>query len=279
MAIRVFLNGCNGRMGQVISGLAKESQDLEIVAGSDLNQAVTQPFPVFANAQDCDVEFDVIIDFSNPAALPNLFELIRRTHKPAVICTTGLEESQKKELDGLAQASAIFVSANMSLGVNILISLAQKAAAILYPEFDIEIIEAHHRQKVDAPSGTALMIADAINETLDNQLEYTYDRSQVRQKRGDRSWACMPSARHHRRRAYRTLCRGRRNHQHPPQRPVAQCLCPRRPGCCQIFSRQASWTVRNERPDRITRSVFFLNHTPKVKSAAFQFRLGFRHDP
>jgi len=186
MAIRVFLNGCNGRMGQVISGLAKESQDLEIVAGSDLNQAVTQSFPVFANAQDCDVEFDVIIDFSNPAALPNLFELIRRTQKPAVICTTGLEESQKKELDGLAQASAIFVSANMSLGVNILISLAQKAAAILYPDFDIEIIEAHHRQKVDAPSGTALMIADAINETLDNQLEYTYDRSQVRQKRGDR---------------------------------------------------------------------------------------------
>ncbi|MDD2456891.1 MAG: 4-hydroxy-tetrahydrodipicolinate reductase [Eubacteriales bacterium] len=186
MAIRVFLSGCNGRMGQVIAGLAKESQDLLIVAGSDLNQSVAQDFPVFARAQDCDVEFDVIIDFSNPAALPNLFELVRRTHKPAVICTTGLEQAQKNELDVLAQSSAIFVSANMSLGVNILISLAQKAAAVLYPEFDIEIIEAHHRQKVDAPSGTALMIADAINETLDQQLEYTYDRSQVRQKRGDR---------------------------------------------------------------------------------------------
>jgi len=96
MAIRIFLNGCNGRMGQVISSLAQESQDLRIVAGSDVNQSVTQPFPVWAQAQECDVEFDVIIDFSNPAALPNLFELIRRTRKPAVICTTGLEEAQKK---------------------------------------------------------------------------------------------------------------------------------------------------------------------------------------
>ena len=186
MSVRIFLNGCNGRMGQVIAGLARDSQDLEIVAGSDLNQTVTQPFPVFAQAQACDVDFDVIIDFSNPAALPNLFELIRKTRKPAVICTTGLENDLKSALDDLAKESAIFVSANMSLGVNILISLAQKAAAVLYPGFDIEIIEAHHRQKVDAPSGTALMIADAINETLDNQLEYTYDRSQVRQKRGDR---------------------------------------------------------------------------------------------
>lgn len=186
MAIRIFLNGCNGRMGQVIAGLVKESPDLVIVAGSDLNQAVSQPFPVFAKAQACDVEFDVIIDFSNPAALPNLFELIRQTKKPAVICTTGLEDAQKNELAQLATQSAVFVSANMSLGINVLISLAQKAAAVLYPGFDIEIIEAHHRQKVDAPSGTALMIAEAINETLDHQLEYTCDRSQVRQKRGDR---------------------------------------------------------------------------------------------
>ncbi len=186
MPTNVFLSGCNGRMGQVIAGLASESQDLAIVAGYDQNQTIQHSFPVFAHAADCTVDFDVIIDFSNPGALPGLFELIRRTKKPAVICTTGLDEALKAELTSLSAESAIFVSANMSLGVNVLISLAQKAAAILYPEFDIEIIEAHHRQKVDAPSGTALMIADAINDTLDHQLEYTYDRSQVRQKRGNR---------------------------------------------------------------------------------------------
>lgn len=186
MALRVFLSGCSGRMGQVIAGLAAESQDLTVVAGYDQNQSVQHPFPVFTRASDCNVDFDVMIDFSNPGALPGLFELIRQTRKPAVICTTGLDATLKAELAQLSESSAIFVSANMSLGVNVLISLAQKAAAILYPEFDIEIIEAHHRQKVDAPSGTALMIADAINETLDHQLEYTYDRSQVRQKRGGR---------------------------------------------------------------------------------------------
>lgn len=183
MSLKIFMSGCNGRMGQVIGQLAKESTDLEIVAGYDQNSSVTQSFPVFTHASDCHETFDVIIDFSNPAALPDLFELIRRTKKPAVICTTGLDDALKAQLQDLAQIAPIFVSANMSLGVNILISLAQKAAAILYPEFDIEIIEAHHKLKVDAPSGTALMIADAINETLDHQLEYTYDRSAVRQKR------------------------------------------------------------------------------------------------
>jgi 4-hydroxy-tetrahydrodipicolinate reductase len=186
MAYKVFLSGCSGRMGQVLAGLIAQSEDLAVVAGYDQNQSVLLPFPVFALAEDCTVDFDIIIDFSNPAALPSLFDLIRKTKKPAVICTTGLDDSLKAQIDELVKDSAIFVSANMSLGVNILISLAQKAASVLYPEFDIEIIEAHHRQKVDAPSGTALMIADAINETLDHQLEYTYDRSQVRQKRGDR---------------------------------------------------------------------------------------------
>lgn len=183
MAIKIFMSGCNGRMGRVICGLAAEAPDLEVVAGYDLMADPSAPFPVYTTAADCREDFDVIIDFSNTAALPSLFELIRQTGKPAVICTTGLDAGLKAELDKLALTSAIFVSGNMSLGINLLISLAQKAAAILYPEFDIEIVEAHHRMKVDAPSGTALMLADAINETLDGQLEYVYDRSQVRQKR------------------------------------------------------------------------------------------------
>lgn len=183
MALRILLSGCNGRMGHVIRNLAAEAPDLEVVAGYDLISGEQSAFPVYTRATDCREDFDVIIDFSNPAALPGLFELIRQTGKPAVICTTGLGPELKDELNQLAATSAIFESGNMSLGINLLISLAQKAAAILYPDFDIEIVEAHHRQKVDAPSGTALMIADAINQTLDGQLTYVHDRSQVRQKR------------------------------------------------------------------------------------------------
>jgi 4-hydroxy-tetrahydrodipicolinate reductase len=183
MSVRLFLNGCNGRMGQVITDLVSDTDDLVIVAGSDISLGTPRSYPVFPDARDCTVDFDVIIDFSNPAALPALFDLIRRTRKPAVICTTGLPASQQEELDQLARESAIFVSANMSLGINVLISLAKKAAATLYPDFDIEIIEAHHRQKVDAPSGTAMMIAEAINDTLNHQLTYTFDRSQVRRRR------------------------------------------------------------------------------------------------
>lgn len=183
MALKILLSGCNGRMGHVIGAIAAEAPDLEIVAGYDLNADTSLPFPVFSRAADCSVAFDVIIDFSNPAALPGLCELIRRTNKPAVICTTGLDSTLKAELSELARTSAIFESGNMSLGINLLISLAQKAAAILYPGFDIEIVEAHHRMKVDAPSGTALMLADAINQAVDGQLTYVHDRSQIRRQR------------------------------------------------------------------------------------------------
>ncbi len=183
MPIKIFLSGCNGRMGQVILDIANASDDLEIVAGSDINTKNERPFPVFANAADCNVTFDVLVDFSNPAALSAVFSLIRKQKKPAVICTTGLSDEQTKEMNNLATVAPIFKSANMSLGINMLISLARQASQLLYPEFDIEILDAHHNQKVDAPSGTALMIADEINEELDHQMKKVFDRSQVRQKR------------------------------------------------------------------------------------------------
>ena len=184
MALRIFLSGCQGRMGRVITDIAASSPDLEIVAGSDLASASGASYPVYADPRSCPIDFDVLIDFSNPAALPAVFELIEMRRCPAVICTTGLDETLDSQLQTLSKQVAIFKSANMSLGINLMISLARQAARLLYPEFDIEIIEAHHNQKVDAPSGTALMIAGKINQELDQQLEYVYDRSQVRLKRG-----------------------------------------------------------------------------------------------
>jgi 4-hydroxy-tetrahydrodipicolinate reductase len=186
MSVKIFLSGCLGRMGRVISKLAEESSDLQIAAGSDLAISDHVKYPVYKNASECDEDFDVIVDFSNPQAMPELIALIKKSGKPAVICTTGLTDKIRQDLEDLSRDHAIFISANMSLGINILIHLARQAADILYPEFDLEIVEAHHRQKVDAPSGTAMMIADAINETLGNVLNYTYDRSQHRQPRDSR---------------------------------------------------------------------------------------------
>ena len=183
MAVRLFLSGCNGRMGQTIRSITEASADLVIAAGSDLNPDPRAVFPVYADPRQCLEPFDVLIDFSRPDALPAVCDLIGQRLCPAVICTTGLPEAVKSRLAGLAALAPIFISANMSLGVNVLIGLACQAAKLLYPEFDLEIIEAHHNQKLDAPSGTALMIADQINETLDHQLTYVYDRSQVRQTR------------------------------------------------------------------------------------------------
>ena len=186
MLTRIFLSGCRGRMGRVITDIVSKASDLEIVAGSDLTASSDGLFPVFENPNQCTIDFDVLIDFSNPAALPGVFQFIRQKSCPAVICTTGLDEKQEQDLQQLSTAAAIFKSANMSLGINLMINLARQAARLLYPSFDIEIVEAHHNQKVDAPSGTALMIANEINHELGNQMNLVFDRSSVRQKRDSR---------------------------------------------------------------------------------------------
>lgn len=183
MPVRIFLSGCNGRMGKTIRAIAADRTDLAIVAGSDIQDDPGCPFPVFRDPADCRVEFDVLIDFSTPAALDQVCKLIERQRCPAVICTTGLDTKIKDRLLELSRISPVFMSANMSLGINLLISLARQAATLLYPEYNIEIIEAHHNQKIDAPSGTALLIADQINDALSGQLKIMTDRSQVRQKR------------------------------------------------------------------------------------------------
>ena len=183
--IKVLMHGCNGRMGQMIVGLLKDDGEAEVVAGVDSFDGVSNPFPVFSRIGDCDVKADVVIDFSNAGAVDGVLDYCVATKTPVVLCTTGLSEGQLAKVEEAAKETAILKSANMSLGINLLLKLLKEAAPILSEAgFDIEIVEKHHNQKLDAPSGTAVALADAINEAENGAYTYVYDRSQVRQKRG-----------------------------------------------------------------------------------------------
>jgi 4-hydroxy-tetrahydrodipicolinate reductase len=181
--IKVLMSGCNGKMGQVITRLATDKNDIKIVAGFDMRDNIQNTYPVFTQLDACNIDVDVIIDFSNPAALDNLLSFAVSKKIPLVMATTGLSQQQVKQLHETSALIPIFFSANMSLGVNLLINLVKQAAKVLEGNFDIEVIEKHHNQKIDAPSGTALAIADAINEELINKAEYVYDRHSKRKKR------------------------------------------------------------------------------------------------
>ena len=182
---RIILIGCNGKMGRCITGICKDDPEVEIVAGIDYYTAVENEYPVFADIMDCDVDADVAIDFSSVQELDKRFDYCRGHQLPIVLCTTGLSEAQLLAAADLSTEVAVLRSANMSLGINTLLALLQKAALVFAPAgFDMEIVEKHHNQKVDAPSGTAIALADSMNDALGNAYEYTYDRSQVRQKRG-----------------------------------------------------------------------------------------------
>ncbi|MCI8505843.1 MAG: 4-hydroxy-tetrahydrodipicolinate reductase [Lachnospiraceae bacterium] len=182
--IRAIMHGCNGHMGQVITGLAAGDEELEIVAGIDLSDHIKNAYPVFSSLEDCDVTADVIIDFCSAKAVDALVDYSVKKQIPAVICTTGLSEGQIKKIKEASASVAVLKSANMSLGINMLLKLLKEAALTLAPAgFDMEIVERHHNQKVDAPSGTALALADSINEALDQSYSYKYDRSKERAKR------------------------------------------------------------------------------------------------
>lgn len=182
--IRVIMHGCNGKMGKNIANLLKDDTQAQIVAGIDAFDEGKNPFPVFDSIDKCDIKADVIIDFSVAKAVDNLLDYCVSKKIPCVLCTTGLSQEQIHKIQEASKEVAILKSANMSLGVNMLLKLVKEATAILAPAgFDIEIVEKHHNQKIDAPSGTALALADSINEELNNTYEYVYDRSQVRKKR------------------------------------------------------------------------------------------------
>ena len=182
--IRMILHGCNGAMGQVITGMAAQDGEIEIVAGIDLNDTKDNGYPVFPSLEACTVEADVAVDFASAKAVDGLMEYCAGHGLPVVICTTGLSEEQVAKVSETAKKTAVLRSANMSLGVNTLLKLVAEAARVLAPAgFDMEIVEKHHNQKVDAPSGTALALADSINEAMDRQYHYTCDRSSERRKR------------------------------------------------------------------------------------------------
>lgn len=181
---KVIMNGCNGKMGQCITGICKDDPDITIVAGIDVYDGIANEYPVFPSLGACDVEADVIIDFSNANAVDELLDYCEAKEMPVVLCTTGLSEEQLARVNVVAQSAAVLKSANMSLGINTLMELLRKAALVFAPAgFDMEIVEKHHNQKVDAPSGTALALADAMNEALEDAYTYKYDRSQERVKR------------------------------------------------------------------------------------------------
>lgn len=182
--IRMIMHGCNGKMGQVITGLVRDDSQIEIAAGIDSYTGIKNTYPVFESIEKCDVEADVVVDFSNASAVDGLLDYCAAKKIPVVLCTTGLSEEQLAKVNAVSKEVAVLKSANMSLGVNLLMKLLKEAAKVLgNAGFDIEIVEKHHNQKVDAPSGTALALADSINEAMDNEYHYVYDRSQVRQKR------------------------------------------------------------------------------------------------
>lgn len=180
---KIIINGCNGKMGQVITRLVSEDDECETVAGFDINDSINNTYPVYSNPEDFDGEADVIIDFSHPSSLAGILSYCKKRQMPVIVATTGLSAEQKNEMTEASKEIPIFFSANMSLGINLIISLAKQAVKLLEGNFDIEIIEKHHNQKIDAPSGTALAIADAIDETLSYPAEYVYDRHSVRRKR------------------------------------------------------------------------------------------------
>lgn len=182
--IKAMMHGCNGRMGQMISNLVKEDDQIDIVAGVDTYLGIQNSYPVFASIDECDVEVDVVIDFSNVSAVDGVLEYCAAKKIPLVLCTTGLSEVQLQKMKEVSEKTAVLKSANMSMGINLLMKLLKDAVKVLGPAgYDVELVEKHHNQKLDAPSGTALALADSMNEAMDGAYEYVYDRSQVRRKR------------------------------------------------------------------------------------------------
>ncbi len=181
---KIIMLGCNGRMGQMITDMVKQDDECTIVAGIDIVDNRDNGYPVYTKLADCDVEADAIIDFTSATDFESRMDYAVDKQIPIIVCSTGLSEEQMDYLKKASEKVAVLKSANMSLGINLLMKLLKEAAVKLAGDgFDVEIVEKHHNQKLDAPSGTALALADSINEAMDDRYEYVYDRSQVRQKR------------------------------------------------------------------------------------------------
>lgn len=173
--IRIVLNGCGGKMGKMVTECAKNFKNVEIIAGID-KFACESSYPVFKSASEVNVEYDALLDFSRADALTDLLALTEKTKKPLVICSTGFSDEQVALIKEKSKTLPLFRSGNMSVGINLINALLRKVAPILYGNYDIEIVEKHHNQKVDAPSGTALLLADTIKDSLKDETKYVYGR-------------------------------------------------------------------------------------------------------
>lgn len=181
--INIAISGANGKMGKVIANVIAGREDCKAVAGIDINTAENGEFPVVAEPAFLPVKPDVIIDFSHPSSLDKLLDYCMTNNVPVVVATTGYSDEQIAKIKAAAEQIPVFFSFNMSLGINLLANLAKTAAKLLGGQFDIEIVEKHHNQKIDAPSGTAIMLGNAINGVLDDKYHYEYDRHAHRMKR------------------------------------------------------------------------------------------------
>lgn len=185
--VKVIMHGCNGRMGTIISELCEKDETVSIVAGVDKFGENRFSYPVYRSITECKEDADVVIDFSNVSAIEELLAYCVERQIPCVLCTTGLSEELQQQVLEASKKVAILKSANMSLGINLLMKLLKEASLVLANAgFDMEIVEKHHNQKLDAPSGTAIALADAINEEFDHSYEYVYDRSTRREKRPEK---------------------------------------------------------------------------------------------
>lgn len=180
---KVILSGCNGRMGQVVTRMCAQRTDMEVVAGFDPHTAKLADYPVYADPMEYAGGGDVIIDFSNASSLEGLLRFSLAKHIPLVVCTTGHSDEQLQLLQEASQKLPVFRSGNMSVGINLLVGLVKKAAAVLGDSFDVEVVERHHRTKVDAPSGTAIMLAEAAASALPHESRLVYERQSVRKPR------------------------------------------------------------------------------------------------
>ena len=180
----IVIQGIGGRMGHVLCDMIAQREDCRVIAGIDMKDGEQNGIPVYDSLEKLDGKGDVIIDFSSPAAVEKALPYCEAHKLPIVVCTTGLSEELQLKVVQLSRIVPVFKSANMSMGINVLSELCKRASAILGASYDIEIVEQHHHNKLDAPSGTALMLADAINEQAGGEYHYVYDRSSVRQKRG-----------------------------------------------------------------------------------------------
>ena len=181
--INILLCGASGKMGNAVCQAASQTEDIRIAAGIDKVKNSALEFEIYENPYDVKEKIDCIIDFSHPSVFDNMLKFVEEKKIPYIVCTTGLSQEQRDAIVSASENSPMFYSANMSVGVNLLIELAKRASSVLEENFDIEIIEKHHNLKIDAPSGTALAIADAISETVSYNPKYTYDRHSVRKKR------------------------------------------------------------------------------------------------